>query len=73
MDRAAGAITHQLGQPKTFGHDALARKGRIAMQQEAHDARARYIAFLFLFCTVAAEKLIRTALQNNNLLAHFAQ
>jgi hypothetical protein len=37
MDRAAGAVTAQARQTETFRHNALAGKGRIAMQQQRQD------------------------------------
>src|SRR6201999_767548 len=37
MDRAAGAITRQIGELKRFHYNTLTRKRRVTVQQNRHD------------------------------------
>ncbi len=49
MDGAAGAVPDKARQAETFGHDALARKGRIAVQQDRQNRGAVRVLQLRLF------------------------
>ncbi len=49
MDGAARFITIQLAQQQGFSHNALADKGGIAVQQQAHDLVAIIVGTLVLF------------------------
>ncbi len=40
MHRSAGAVSAHPGEGKTFGHDALTGKGRVAVQKDRHDLAA---------------------------------
>ncbi len=57
MDGAAGAIALQIRQAEAFGDDALAREGRVTVNQQRHhrDALLRRIAILILLGTDLAE------------------
>ena len=46
---AAGFVPFKAGQTEPFGHDALASKGRVAVQQDSHNFFAVFVFFLVLF------------------------
>ncbi len=48
MDGAADAVAAEIGEVERFGHQPLAREGRIAMHQDRHDLAAVLIVTLVL-------------------------
>ncbi len=48
MDGSAGLVTAQLRQIECFRHDSLAGEGGVAVQQQAQDALALFVALLAL-------------------------
>ena len=48
MDRPAGLVAAQTREAKAFGHNALPGKGRVTVEQNAHDLGAIHIPLLVL-------------------------